>query len=96
MPSPRRTLRAVPTPTAPMTILEAAEADDRMGELRAMRRRIAGALDSEACPPRDMAALSRRLIEVGREIDAMRVAAAQEGDADERDRTAAPWDEATI
>lgn len=72
-------LRAVaegetPEPTSPRTILQAAESGSRLDELKAMRRRIATALDAPNTPARDLAALSRRQLEIGREIDAVRVA----------------------
>jgi hypothetical protein len=70
---------APPAPKPPMTILEAAEADDRLAELIAMRRRLARALDDPNCPPRDMAALSRRQLEIGREIEAMKMVAERDG-----------------
>lgn len=60
-------------PTAPQTVLEAAVAGDRMGELVAMRRRIAAALDSPKTLARDLASLSRRLLEIGKEIEALQV-----------------------
>lgn len=55
----------------PKTILEAAEAGSRLEELRAMRRRIARALDDPNTPARDLAALSRRQLEIGKEIEAI-------------------------
>ena len=58
----------------PKTILEAAEAGSRIEELRAMRRRIARALDDPNTPARDLAALSRRQLEIGKEIEAIVVA----------------------
>lgn len=58
----------------PKTILEAAEAGSRIEELRAMRRRLARALDDPNTPARDLAALSRRQLEIGREIEAIVVA----------------------
>ena len=61
-------------PERPKTILEAAEAGSRLEELRAMRRRIAKALDDPNTAARDLAALSRRQIEIGRDIDALLVA----------------------
>lgn len=61
---------------APKSIVEAARAGDRLAELKAMRVILAQALPS--APPRDMAALSRRQIELGREIEAIQVA----GDGD--------------
>lgn len=56
----------------PKTVLEAAESGDRIAELTAMRRVIARALDNENTSPRDLASLSRRQIEISKEIDALR------------------------
>lgn len=75
----RKPLRAVAAdekaePKRPATILEAAEAGSRIEELRAMRRRIAKALDDPNTAARDLAALSRRQIEIGRDIEAIVVA----------------------
>ena len=72
-------LRAVardekPTPSKPKSILEAAEQESRIEELRAMRRRLARALDDPNTPARDLAALSRRQLEIGREISAILIA----------------------
>jgi hypothetical protein len=58
-------------PQAPKSILEAAEDGSRIEELRAMRRRIARAMDDPNTPARDLAALSRRQLEIGREIEAI-------------------------
>lgn len=104
MPTKKTPLRSVkpgehpdtPSPKKPLTISEAAEAGDRMSELQAMRRRLARALDDPTCPPRDMAALSRRQLEIGREIDAMAAAAEREADVDHRATEAEAWDEAAI
>ncbi|WP_280246166.1 hypothetical protein [Nocardia abscessus] len=73
-------LRAVapdekPEREAPRTILEAAEQGSRLDELRAMRRRIARAMDDPNTPARDLAALSRRQLEIGKEIEAIEIAA---------------------
>lgn len=61
-------------PSTPKSILEAAELGSRIEELRAMRRRIARAMDDPNTPARDLAALSRRQLEIGREIEAIVVA----------------------
>ncbi len=80
MPPPRKPkLRAVTEdetaePAAPRTILEAAELGSRLEELRAMRRRIARAMDDPNTPARDLAALSRRQLEIGKEIEAILIA----------------------
>lgn len=75
----RKTLRAVAPdekaePAKPKSILEAAELGSRIEELRAMRRRIARAMDDPNTPARDLAALSRRQLEIGKEIEAIVVA----------------------
>jgi hypothetical protein len=58
----------------PKSILEAAELGSRLEELRAMRRRIAKAMDDPNTPARDLAALSRRQLEIGREVEAIVIA----------------------
>lgn len=72
-------LRAVapdekPAPEKPRSILEAAEQGSRLEELRAMRRRLARALDDPNTQARDLAALSRRQLEIGKEIEAIEIA----------------------
>ena len=73
----RRHMRAVgpdekPESKKPQTVFDAAESGDRIAELTAMRRVIARALDNENTSPRDLAALSRRQIEISKEIDALK------------------------
>jgi hypothetical protein len=58
-------------PGKPMSVLEAAESGDYLAELRALRRRIAHAVSDPNCPARDLAALSRRQIEIAKEINAI-------------------------
>ena len=55
----------------PETVTEAAMQGDRLAELRAMRRVIARALDSDRTLARDLASLSRRQMELGKEIEAL-------------------------
>ena len=55
----------------PQTVSEAAMQGDRLAELRAMRRVIARALDSDRTLARDLASLSRRQMELGKEIEAL-------------------------
>ena len=80
-PSNLRAVTADEKPPAkpPQTIAEASEAGSTLDELRLMRARIARTLDDPNCPPRDLAALSRRLIEIGKEITAIE-SRAQEDD----------------
>jgi hypothetical protein len=59
---------------APRSILESAEAGSRLDELKAMRRRLARAMDDPNTPARDLAALSRRQLEIGREIESIEIA----------------------
>lgn len=75
--------KAPAKPAKPLTILEAAEAGDWLAELEAIHRRLAKALDDPNCPPRDMAALSRRQLEIGREIAAVKATAERDGDGEQ-------------
>lgn len=82
-PSKPNPLRAVKpgekaSPKRNMSVFEAAESGDRLEELRAMRRRIAKTLDEPNTPARDLAALSRRQIELGKEIDVLEARAKEE------------------
>jgi hypothetical protein len=78
----------------PLTILEAAESGSRLEELIAMRRRIAKAMDDPTCSTRDLAALSRRQIEIGLQVEALQISEGEEsvvaGTADET------WDASAI
>lgn len=81
---PRSSLRAVAadeqaTPRKPLTVRAAADAGDRRGLLVALRARIASDIDNVNTPARDLAALSRRLLEIAKEIEA--IDAHDEGDA---------------
>lgn len=82
-------LRAVPNveppvedspsqPKPPMSVSDAAESGTRLDELRAMRAVIARAIDSDKTAPRDLSSLSRRQMELSREIEALRVEEAEE------------------
>jgi hypothetical protein len=65
-------LRAVAADERPpkrLTLAEAAEKGSHRDLLVAMRTRIAGTIQDPKCPPRDLAALSRRLQEIAREIE---------------------------
>ncbi len=81
-----RKLRAVlpdEQPAAPMrtpTVSEAARSGDHRALLVAMRDRIALAVQDPECPPRDLAALTRRLNEIAKDIRALDAAAQQEAD----------------
>ncbi len=81
--APRKALRVVtegekPESKKPRTIVEAAEDGTARDLLVAMRTRIAKTLDEPNCPARDQASLSRRLLEIRKEIEAIDAAAEQE------------------
>lgn len=81
---PRANLKVVSGDAAPkarkhpMTILEAVEAGNRLAELEATHRRIAKAVQDENTPARDLASLSRRQMEISREIESLRKQRAEE------------------
>jgi len=58
-------------PARPKTITEAADSGTQRELLAAMRGRIAKAVEDPGTPARDLAALSRRLLEIAREIEAI-------------------------
>lgn len=55
-------------PRKPLSVSEAAKSGDHRALLVAMRDRIAQTVASTDCPPRDLAALTRRLQDIAREI----------------------------
>lgn len=75
--APRKTtLRAVSpeerqTPVKPKTVSEAADGGSTRDLLVAMRTRIAKAVEDANTPARDLAALTKRLVEVVRDIEAI-------------------------
>lgn len=66
----------------PLTLTEASALGDTLAELRAMRVRNAEIMSGPNIQGRDFAALSRRQIEIGREIDALVLKARQEAEED--------------
>lgn len=87
MPSPRKApLRAVKPGEEPqekrrLTITEAAGEGNHRDLLVALRERVARTVEDPNCPPRDLAALSRRLQEIAKEIDAIDARAEEEDGA---------------
>lgn len=83
---PRKTpLRAVaPGETAsqkkPQTVADAAKTGSHRDLLVAMRERLATAVSATDCPPRDLAALTRRLQDIAKEIESIDLRAEQEGE----------------
>lgn len=68
-------------PTRQKTVTEAAEKGTTLELLVAMRARIATAVEDANTPARDLAALTKRLVEVVRDIDAIHAREAEEPDA---------------
>ena len=69
-------------PAKPKTVAEAAAAGDHRGLLVAMRERIAQTVSDPGCPPRDLAALTRRLQDIAKEIAVIDLQAKQEANED--------------
>jgi len=59
------------TPVAPKSVTEAAKSGTTRELLSAMRARIAEAVEDPNTPARDLAALTKRLVEVVRDIEAI-------------------------
>lgn len=98
--SRKATLHAVkPGETAPSskpkTITEAADSGTTRELLAAMRARIATAVEDPNTPARDLAALTKRLVEVVRDIEAIDARDAED-DADEVEPTDQPLDAASL
>ena len=65
----------------PKTVAQAVEEGDQRDQLVAMRARIAKAIDDPNIRGADLAALSRRLLEIGKEIEAIDARAAEEDES---------------
>lgn len=63
-----------------LTVAEAAASGDYRALLVATRDRIARAVSAADCPPRDLAALTRRLTDIGKELAAMDARDAEDED----------------
>lgn len=71
-----------PAKAKKLDVEQAAESGDHRELLVAMRARIAKAVRNEDCPPRDLAALTRRLQDIAKEIESIDLRAKQEADTD--------------
>lgn len=69
--APLRAVKPGDKPVARKSISKAADDGNRLELLVALRSRIAKAVESRETPPRDLAALSRRLLEVAKEIESI-------------------------
>lgn len=91
--SSKRALRAVSDDEKPArrpkTVTEAADVGTQRDLLVTMRARVATAVEDPNTPARDLAALTRRLLEIAREIEAIDVREAEEAE----ERGATPDDE---
>lgn len=79
--SPLRVVAADEIPPAPKSVTEAAEQGTTRELLVAMRARIAKAVEAESTPPRDLAALTKRLIEVAHDIETIDARDGQEAES---------------
>ena len=84
-----RVATADDTPAPPMSIADAAEHGSELDQLIALRRRIATVLDADTTLARDMASLSKRLMEITKEIHEL-----QSDGEDEFSQAASTEDEA--
>lgn len=85
-----------PERKAPMSITDAAESGEQLELLVALRRRVAITVEDPNCPPRDLAALSRRLQELGKEIEAIKAKMRQEAEEDGGVTPDEEWDAEAI
>lgn len=83
-------------PAEKLTVAQAAATGDRLKLLVAMQERISTTVTDEKCPPRDLAALTRRLQDISEEIEALKLKAKQEAMRDGDSRPAEAWDAAAI
>lgn len=65
--------------SAPLSVSQAAASGDHRALLVAMRKRIADTVSNADCPPRDLAALTRRLQDIAKEIESIDLRAKEEG-----------------
>lgn len=79
---------------APRTVSDAAERGTTRELLVTMRNRIAKAVEDPNTPARDLAALTKRLVEVVRDIEA--IDAREEQDAQKRDAPDEAFDASAI
>ena len=89
MPTTKTALRSVgPNETPPkkpaekLSVADAAKTGDQKALLEAMRDRIALAVTDPKCPPRDLAALTKRLDDIAEKLKALELQAAEEAKDD--------------
>ncbi len=97
----RKPLRAVApdekaAPKTPVTVAEASAEGTARQELVALRARIAKAIDDPNIRGADLASLSRRLLEIRKEIDAIDSRHAQEAEEDAAEAEDGDFDAASV
>lgn len=80
--NPLRSVTAAEFAEQRYTITEAAEKGTLRQQMVALRERIAITVQDPDCPPRDLASLSRRLLEITKEIEAIDVRSREDDDAE--------------
>ena len=94
--APLRSVKAGEAPPPKQTVAQAAASGNHRALLVAMRERIARTVSDPDCPPRDLAALTRRLQDIAKEIEAIDLRAKEEG-ADAHDLADdEAWDPAAL
>lgn len=78
------------------TVKQAAESGSRRELLVAMRDRVAKQIDDPNCPARDLAALTRRMSEFAKEIEALDAAAREEAEENAGPAPDEPFDASAI
>jgi hypothetical protein len=102
MPAARKApLRAVKadekrTPAERLTVAQAAATGDHRQLLVSMRERIAQTVSNPDCPPRDLAALTRRLQDIAKEIESLDLRAKEEALEDDADDASEVWDDEAL
>jgi len=77
-PAPLRAVVEGETRSEKQSVAQAAASGDHRALLVAMRERIAVTVSNPDCPPRDLAALTRRLQDIAKEIDVLDLRAKEE------------------
>lgn len=85
-----------PPKTPPKSVTEAAKSGTSRELLSAMRDRIARDVEDLNTPARDLAALTKRLMEVVRDIEACDLREAEGRDGDDDDAADAPFDASAL
>ena len=80
----------------PTSVIDAAENGTHRDLLVAMRERIAVTVSNPDCPPRDLAALTRRLQDIAKEIEQIDLRAKQEGEDAANLNGDEAWDAAAL